>query len=56
MYITDGIRALTGNVAEAFGGSQLSQRWYDVIKKQHTKTETADEIKARIVGKISECI
>lgn len=50
MYMTDGIKACSANLAEAFGGSELTERWNDLYKPQEVKD--AETIKRTIIDKL----
>lgn len=50
MYMTDGIKACSANLAGAFGGSELTERWNDLYKPQEVKD--AETIKRTIIDKL----
>lgn len=55
IYVSDALKILGENLAQAFGGNALSVRLYDILE-QNTQPEdnrTAEEIIADISGKLS---
>ncbi len=55
VYITDSIKNINESVSNFFGGRVYKERFYDIVNKSEDKksSETAEEIKNRIIGKIS---
>lgn len=51
VYVTDVLKILASNTAEAFGGQIISTRYADIIQPHPENTESAEEIIARIKGK-----
>jgi len=53
IFVTDSLKVLTENTAKFAGGTMVGARFYDIINKQQTETETksGDEIVADIVGR-----
>lgn len=49
--MTDGIKACAGDLAGAFGGSELTERWSDLYKPQEVKD--AETIINRITEKLN---
>lgn len=41
MYMTDGMKACSTNLADTFGGSELTERWDDLYKPQEVKNAEA---------------
>lgn len=48
LYMSDAIMALLEDVTQAFGGKQMTQRYYDIINPRETQEEDAEEIIERI--------
>lgn len=36
-YMADGIKACSADLADAFGGSELTERWSDIYKPREVK-------------------
>lgn len=55
VYITDGVKNINEPIANFFGGKVFKERYYDMMNKKEVNDpeETAEEIKNRIVGKLS---
>lgn len=55
IYVTDSIKNINESVSNFLGGKVYKERYYDLANKTNAKepTETAEEIKERIIGKIA---
>lgn len=53
IYSTDALKAIVGNIADVFGGTDLDLRYYDLIRPQ-AKEIDGEEIKDRIKKKLKE--
>lgn len=53
IYITDTLKILASNTAEAFGGQIISTRYADIIQPEEPVSKDADEIIGTIKGKIN---
>ena len=53
IYITDVLKILASNIAEAFGGQIISSRYADIVQPEQTTPQDADEIIERIKGKVN---
>ena len=51
VYVTDALKITVENLANAFGGSYITQRYADLLEPQ--QEESAEQIKERIVGKLN---
>ena len=48
VYLTDGIKAISSSLAQAFGGEELEKRWYDYmhpVVSEKSETEIIESIK-----------
>ena len=52
IYVTDALKMLTENTAKPYGGTMLSKRFTDAVKKAKVETRTSEEIIAGIREKI----
>lgn len=46
--MTDAIMAILEDVTQAFGGREMTQRYYDLINPRETQEDDAEEIIERI--------
>ena len=53
VYITDALKVVANNTAEAFGGQILTMRYCDIFTAKNETEETAEEIIDRIKGKLN---
>lgn len=49
--MTDGIKACTEDIADSFGGQEMTERWLNIYKLQDTRD--ADTIKKDICNRIN---
>ena len=55
VYVTDSLKIITANLANGIGGTEISERYYDMV---HIKIETrsSDEIISGIKGKLEKAM
>lgn len=55
VYMTDGIKNINEPISNFFGGMIFKERYYDLMNRKEVKdpSETAEEIKSRIVSKLA---
>ena len=55
VYVTDSLKIMASNLANGIGGTEISERYYDMV---HIKIETrsSDEIISGIKGKLEKAM
>lgn len=51
VYVTDALKAISGNTARLAGGSVMEKRYLDVVEPKPPDTRTAAEIVAEAIKK-----
>ena len=55
VYVTDSLKIMTSNLANGIGGTEISERYYDMIHRR-PETRSSEEIISDIKDKLKQAV